>query len=187
MELRPAFQLATVIKALTDVVLPAVDTDNKLAQEQARLVIAMLQLVALRQPLMYRYERDELARFLELAASLQNETSALPSAEQASRALAAVVIVGSDVHARARAEPAELESANFALRDKIGALVTASCDYDQGDAHRARLKAIGTLVTAHAKEQLLRERCWLLMQGWEADTQALPAIQTLIGDGPPPP
>lgn len=187
MELRPAFQLKTVIKALTDVVLPAVDANNKLAQEQARLVIGMLQLVALRQPLMYRYERDELARFLALAASLQDETRAQPVAAQASRALAEVVTIGTDVLARARAEPAELESANFALREKIGALVTASCADDPGNDNSARLKAIGAKVTAHAKAQLLRERSWLLMQGWEADPQALPTIEALIGDGPPAP
>ncbi|MCK9285355.1 MAG: hypothetical protein M0P39_13860, partial [Rhodocyclaceae bacterium] len=61
MDLRPALQVQTVIKAMTDVVLPAVDPNNKLAQEQARLVIGMLHLVMQRQPLMYRYDRDELS------------------------------------------------------------------------------------------------------------------------------
>ena len=50
MDLRPSLQVQTVIKAMTDVVLPAVDPNNKLAQEQARLVIGMLHLVAQRQP-----------------------------------------------------------------------------------------------------------------------------------------
>ena len=70
MDIRPSFQLQTVIKAMTDVILPAVDPNNKLAQEQAGLVIAILNLIAQRMPLIYRYEGEELARFLELAGQL---------------------------------------------------------------------------------------------------------------------
>ncbi len=34
---------------------------------------------------------------------------------------------------------------------------------------------------ANAKEQLLRERSWLVMQGWEADPSEVPPIESLIG------
>ena len=51
MELRPSLQVKIVLKALTDVVLPAVDPNNKLAQEQARLCIGTLQIMASRLPL----------------------------------------------------------------------------------------------------------------------------------------
>ena len=154
MDLRPALQIQTVIKAMTDVVLPAVDPNNKLAQEQARLVIGMLHLVAQRQPLMYRYDRDELSRFLALAETLEDQAKDLPGAKEALHALANSVEAGEDVLDRARAEPSELENANFDLREKIGALITAI--YSAGDV--AKLKHISTTVTAHAKEQLLRER-----------------------------
>ena len=39
------------------------------------------------------------------------------------------------------------------------------------------LKHVSATVTAHAKEQLLRERAWLINQGWEAD---LPVILCLV-------
>lgn len=113
MDLRPALQVQTVIKAMTDVVLPAVDPNNKLAQEQARLVIGMLHLVAQRQPLMYRYDRDELSRFLALADTLQAQAKDMPGAQAPLHALATVVENGEDVLDRAGAEPSELEMANF--------------------------------------------------------------------------
>lgn len=178
MELRPALQIQTVIKAMTDVVLPAIDPDNKLAQEQARLVIGMLNLVAQRQPLMYRYDRDELSRFLALADTLRSQARDLPQAMDALRALERCVEAGADVLERARAEPSELERANFDLREKIGALITAI--YTGADT--ASLKHVSATVTAHAREQLLRERSWLIAQGWEADPKSLPAIETLIGE-----
>ena len=180
MDLRPALQVQTVIKAMTDVVLPAVDPNNKLAQEQARLVIGMLHLVAQRQPLMYRYDRDELSRFLALADTLQAQAKDMPGAQAPLHALATVVENGEDVLNRAGAEPSELEMANFHLREKIGALVTALYAENAPD----KLKHISTTVTAHAKEQLLRERSWLIGQGWESDPGSLPAIETLIGEGP---
>ena len=67
MELRPAFQIPALIKSLTDVVLPAVDPANKLAQEQGQLIVGMLALIAQRLPLQYRYDRHELDSFIALA------------------------------------------------------------------------------------------------------------------------
>ncbi len=180
MDLRPSLQIQTVIKALTDVVLPAVDPNNKLAQEQAKLAIGMLQIALQRQPLMYRYDRDELTRYLSLAEALQHEAESLPAAHDALRALAASAKAGADVLARAGAEPGELEDANFELREKVGALVTLACS----STPISELKPITGLVNAHAKAQLLRERVWLIGQGWEADPKALPPIEELIGTGP---
>lgn len=179
MDVRPALQIQTVIKAMSDVVLPAVDPNNKLAQEQARLAIGMLNLVAQRLPLTFRYDRDELARFLALANELQAQAKDLPGAAEALKNLETTTDVGADVLDRARAEPSELERANFALRDQIGALITAL--YAANGT--AKLKHISSIVTAHAKEQLLRERSWLIGQGWEADPKSIPAIETLIGEG----
>ena len=98
------------------------------------------------------------------------------------QALATSVDVGEDVLERARAEPAELEAANFDLREKIGSLITAI--YSASET--GKLKRISNAITSHAKEQLLRERSWLIMQGWEADPKSLPAVETLIGSGPTP-
>lgn len=180
MDLRPSLQIQTAIKAMLDVVLPAVDPNNKLAQEQARLVIGTLSLVLQRLPLTYRYERDELSRFLALADTLQGQTKVLPGAQEALHELATAVEQGEDVLDRARAEPSELEAANFQLREKIGALVTALYVANPSDT----LRHVSSTVTAHAKEQLLRERSWLIGQDWESNPQDIPAIESLIGDRP---
>jgi hypothetical protein len=180
MELRPAFLLQTIVKAMSDVILPAVDPNNKLAQEQARLVIGMLNLVSSRLPLMYRYDRDELSRFLALASTLQSLAKDLPGADGALHALDNTFESGADVLSRARAEPNELEAANYDLREKIGALITAA--YSATDA--TKLEQISAAITSHAKEQLLRDRSWLIRQGWEPDPAAIPDIETLIGAGP---
>jgi hypothetical protein len=37
------------------------------------------------------------------------------------------------------------------------------------------------IVLAMSKEQLLRDRSWLLMQGWEPDPKSIPPIAELLG------
>ena len=64
------------------------------------------------------------------------------------------------------------------LRPANGYMITAV--YGASDTNA--LKHVSTTVTAHAKEQLLRERAWLINQGWEADPKAIPAIETLLGE-----
>jgi hypothetical protein len=177
MDLRPALQIQTVVKTLTDVILPALDPNNKLAQEQARLSIGTLQLVLQRQALLYRYDLDELSRSLELVRNLRAQAKDLPGSAQTLRSLEDSAKVGADVRERARAEPSELEAANLDLREKIGAVVTAV--YSSSDS--AKLKEISKTIMAHAKEQLLRERAWLIAQGWEPDPKSVPAIETLLG------
>lgn len=178
MDIRPEFQLQTVIKAMTDVIVPALDASNKLAQEQAQLSIGVLNIVVQRLHLLYRYDKDELARSLVLASTLAEQTAGLPEASRALHALAGSVEHGADVLDRARADPEELREANVDLRDKVGALLTAV--YSATDANG--LQHVSAMVTAHAKEQLLRERAWLIQQGWEADPSSVPPIESLLAD-----
>ena len=177
MELRPNFQIQTVIKALKDVILPAVDPGNKLALEQGHLAIGHLTIVLHSLPLMYHYDRDELSRFLTLGATLQQQATGLPGGERVRGALADAMAAGADILEKTKAAPHDLEAANFLLREKIGAMITAL--YAASDA--ATLSGVATAVLAHAQEQLLRERALLISQGWEADPKSIPAIETLIG------
>ena len=122
MQLREDLQLQTVIRALTEVVMPAVDSGNALAVEQLQVVIGMLHLLAARLPLRFRYDCDELARLLELCKALSaNEDSALARAS----------VAGAAVLARAQADPAEVLQAIRELRSLSGALITAI--YRDGD------------------------------------------------------
>ena len=99
MQLREDLQLQTVIRALTEVVMPAVDSGNALAVEQLQVVIGMLHLLAARLPLRFRYDCDELARLLELCKALDaSEGSALARAN----------VAGAAVLARAQADPVEV-------------------------------------------------------------------------------
>ena len=167
MQLRADIQLQSVIRALTEVVLPAVDSGNALAVEQTQVVIGMLQLMAARLPLQFRYDCDELTRLLALCRALQaHDNGALRNAIHA----------GAEVLDRAQAGPDEVLQAIRELRALSGAVITAI--YSDGDD--AAREQVAREVLAHAEQQLLRERAWALPQGWESQPESFPPIEDLL-------
>ena len=76
----------------------------------------------------------------------------------------------------ARSSPADIEAAVRSLRAVTGTLVTEV--HRDGDA--ACRPKVQTTVLAMSKEQLLRDRSMLLMQGWEPDPKAIPPLADLL-------
>lgn len=176
MQMRPALQIQTIIKAMMEDVLPALDQTNQLAMQSAQLTIGTLHLISQHLPLEYRYDCDELVRLVATAETLSRQAKggektgvALAELDEAGR-------LGADVLDRARAEPAEILAAVRRLRTAASETVRAV--YVEG-AESAQA-AVQTTVLAMSKEQLLRDRSWLLMQGWEPNPKSVPAIDTLL-------
>lgn len=176
MQMRPALQIQTIIKAMVEDVLPALDQTNQLAMQSAQLTIGTLTLIAQHLPLEYRYDCDELARLLATAETLRPQAK---GGERTSAALAELKEagrLGAEVLDRARAEPSEILDAVHALRTATAETVRAV--YAEGS--EAAQGAVEKTVLAMSRDQLLRDRSWLLMQGWEPDPKAVPAIDTLL-------
>lgn len=178
MEMRPAIQLQSIMKSMKDTVLPAIDPNNKLALEQAQLILGMLNIMSHRLDLEYRYDRDELERLLGFATHLQQRTRGGPQTRAALLELEAAAAQGKDVLDRAQAERSELLRAVRSLRSMVGEVIEAVFV----DGEPASKDAARNAVLSNAKEQLLRERSWLIMQGWEADPAEVPPIESLIGE-----
>lgn len=155
MQLKPSLQLASVIKSLRDAVLPAINPANRMALEQLHIALAHLALLQERLPLSYRFDCDELRRSKELAETLRYLCCA--TAHRAHyEALTKVAGSAGDILARAGAEPDEIRMANTQLRAANAQAVSALsvAPESAGAARRAVLDS--------AREQLLRDRAWLL-------------------------
>jgi hypothetical protein len=178
MQTRPDLQIKSILKAMNDVVLPAVDPNNKLAQEQVRLCMGLLGLMARQLPLQFRFDCDELARLTAFAAELQG--IATGGGEHTREAIAELEARGAEASAlldRAKAAPSEIERSVRTLREATGALISSV--FRDGDATVQDRVQKATL--AMSKEQLLRERAWVITQGWEPDPKAVPPIEELLG------
>lgn len=176
MQMRPQIQIKSVIKALTDVVLPAVDPGNKLAQEQGQLAIGLLSLMAQQLPLQFRFDCDELERLIDCSGTLQTLARGGEHTQTALTALSDATRSAVTRLESARVSPQDIEQQVRSLRSTIGTLVTEV--YRDGEA--SCRKSVSDAVLALSKAQLLRDRSWLLMQGWEPDPKAIPPITQLL-------
>jgi len=176
MQMRPQIQLQSVIKALSDVVLPAIDPNNKLAMEQGKLSIGLLSLLAQQLPMQFRFDCDELARLIATSAELSAQAQGGAGTQAALAALNEAALVAGRTLDAARSSPADIEAAVRSMRTATGALITEV--HRDGDA--GCRPAIQQTVLAMSKEQLLRDRSMMLMQGWEPDPKAIPPLAELL-------
>lgn len=178
MQMRPEVQIKSIIKALADVVLPAVDPNNKLAQEQTQLAMGLLTLMSKQLPLQFRFDCDELERLLDLSEKLAAQASGGAKTQAAVDELKSQAQAASAALQAARSGPERIHEMVRALRSATGELVTQT--YCDGTPECRMAISRGVLETS--KEQLLRDRSWLLMQGWETDPESVPAIEQLLSE-----
>lgn len=179
MQMRPQIQITSMIKAMTDVVMPAVDPNNKLAVEQSQLIVGMLSVMAHQLPVQFHFDRDELQRLVKTASSLQAVSVTEASVQQTLGNLGACSANAADVLDRCTFDPAALESTIRDMREAVGAVVQAVAATTDLDAQLS----VEKIILGMSKEQLLRDRSLMLPQGWEPDPKAVPSIQTLLGLG----
>lgn len=178
MQMRPEVQIKSIIKALADVVLPAVDPNNKLAQEQTQLAMGLLTLMSKQLPLQFRFDCDELERLLDLSEKLAAQAIGGAKTQAAVDELKSQAQAASAALQAARSGPEQIHEMVRALRSATGELVTQT--YCDGTPESRMAISRGVLETS--KEQLLRDRSWLLMQGWETDPESVPAIEQLLSE-----
>lgn len=180
MQMRPEIQITSVIKTVKDVLIPAIDPSNKLAVEQAQLVIGLLSLLASQLPVQFRFDRDELARLLATAEFLGKIPSGNPAMASAMDKLTACRTAAASTLERCQLDPAELVGSVRDLRERVGAVISAAAGTDDIDVQLH----VEKIVLDMSKEQLLRDRSLMKPQGWEPDPEALPSIGELLAGTP---
>ncbi len=176
MQMRPDIQIKSVLKAMTDVVLPALDPTNQLAQEQVRLCMGLLDLLSRQMPLQFRFDCDELRRLRAMGEDLLPLADPQVVGARTLQTLGDAVRTSGDVLARAQADPAEVVESVRRLRAATGAVVQQAC---AGGMH-SDTRRLELVVLESSREQLLRDRTWLLSQGWESDPKAFAPIESLL-------
>lgn len=170
MELRPEYLLPVIAKALQDVVLPVLDEHQQVAQEQLKLAIGFLNLMAQNGPLQFAFDVDELRR-------LTVHATALGEAVGGSAASTATIAAGQAAGDGAGIDPSEIVAATRQLRIGVSAMI------EQGHARgdKALDATISGLVNEFSRVQLCRERAWVLPMGFENGQDAVPSIASQLG------
>jgi hypothetical protein len=151
-------RIQNLIKALSQVVLPAIDPGNALAREQAQLVIGHLELIARQWERAPAYEAQAFAALRELADRLVRDAEGGSGTMEAAAALR-------------EAPPRRAE-----VGDAIDRLIRAA-SADGSPGFRARLE---NAVLEHGALHAWRERVWFAGTGLDPDASALPSIDEML-------
>jgi hypothetical protein len=170
MELRPEYLLPVIAKTLQDVVLPVLDEHQQVAQEQLKLAIGFLNIMAQNGPMQFAFDVDELRRLTDHAKALSDAVGGSAASQAAlSAAQTASENVGID--------PAEIVTATRQLRLGVTDLIEQG--HAKGD--KALDATISSLVNAFSRVQLDRDRAWVLPMGFENGQDAVPSIASQLG------
>lgn len=147
-------RLASIIRALTEVVLPHLPPDASLAQEQVQLSVGHLQILRAQFDATPAFEREELDDNRALAAALVAAITGGAATNAATASLNESVISsdGSDVRGELRE-----------INQGIEALVKA-VSQDGAAGTKASLSA---LILEHEKGRVLKDRRWFLPFGFD--------------------
>lgn len=147
-------RFASIIRALTEVILPHLPADASLAQEQAHLAVGHLQILRAQFDTTHDFEREELADNIALASAL---TAAIEGGTQTQTALAVLVTAGNAdgaINARDR-----LRGLNRAVEALVKAVST--------DGSTAAKAALRTIILDHERVRVLKDRRWFLPFGFD--------------------
>jgi hypothetical protein len=145
-------RLATMRRALAEVILPAIAADNALAREQAQLVMAHLELLAQQLPTAARLDERVLRGTEALAQAL------VASAAGGARTQAAAATLGA-------ALASNVDEPHAARRARLAAAIDTLVGAAEEDGDAAfRAQAFDAIV-AHAGECGVYERAWFAPNG----------------------
>jgi hypothetical protein len=169
--------LIAAIKALDEVVAPAIDASNPLALEQLKLVSRFLGFLRQRLPYQGQRDRFELQHYLALARELS------PLVVGASLASAAQRLNQGIDDAATTIEDRDVSSAQ--VRDAIDRLTTAISVLVRsvGSAEPALRDLIERKVVSASAALFDMQRAWYLPMGFEPDPERVPTVQATLAAG----
>lgn len=163
-------QLRVVLRALREVIIPAIDPSNRPALEQAALSSALVELIADRLPHLGALRRRELTTLVEVAEALMEDTP-----PEAREALGSATATARAVLDRPGADMRPVADAEQALSTRLcQAIATAAAAGPECYAIVQR-KTLATM-----RRQTLLGRAWFATTGLDPAPNTLPSLEELI-------
>lgn len=152
-------RIASVVRALTDVILPSLPPEAGLAQEQVQLCVGHLQVLRAQFDGSLAFEAEELTDVIALGEALGALVKGGSATGTASAALRDALAAG-----RAATAPAEVRQARVAINAGIAKLVAAvSTDGDE----RSR-GGLPRTILEYEKPRVLKDRKWFAPFGFDS-------------------
>lgn len=159
-------RIANMMKALEQVIMPALPRDQRLARDQAMLVVGQLRMMSQQWKSALRYEALSLDELIVLARALASDA---PASIGAPLETALAVAQNCD-----RTSITALEQASVALGHAVDAVILG------GTEHLPLSRAATDAVLDYALRHARRERTWFKANQMDPDQGDLPDIETML-------
>lgn len=165
--------LRAAIKSLRDIVAPALDPTDPLANEQLRLVTEYLEFLRTRVYDIHARQRYEVGHQLGLAETILADSKEV--SDQAPRLLGSAIETGRRSYEDADASTVDLRAASSVLEGAIRGVIRESRDADA--AVRARIE----LRIVEGSEPLVElQSSWYLPFGFEPDPDSVLPLEEIL-------
>ena len=175
--MQPSFdhRIRTMNKALTEVILPAIEPDNKGAVEQLQLVVGSLNLMNEQIDYAHWFEVTDGRSMVTMAEKLAGISgqSIDPATE---KAIASVRDAGS----RHNVTLTAVRQANYDLREALSAMITRILENSDATTHRA----VSLAVIDMSEDQTSRERAFVAKTGFDVFPDSLKSIADALAAAP---
>ena len=151
-------RLASVIRAMTDLILPSLPAEAGLAIEQAQLSIGQLQIIRAQIDAAPAYEREELDDAHGLGTALLDGGAGGPATKAALAGLRAAL-------ATVDPDPAAVRAARVTIHAAIDVLIKAM----GVDGEAAYRSAAGQRIVALQAPRTAKDRKWFAPMGFDTD------------------
>lgn len=166
-------RINNLIKSLEETILPAVNSENSLALEQAALVIGHLKVISLQWDSAYLFERGSLFQIRDLALSL------IACANSFNCKLQEALILKNTIDDIPKKLPLTVGGINpyiLTVGDAIDRFINASfIDVTDKFNHE-----VSSCIQAYGNRQALRERSWFQSTGLDLDEKELMSINQIL-------
>jgi hypothetical protein len=164
--------LGAMIKAMAQVVIPALDGGNVVAVEQSRLVLQHLQLLRLQHPYILHYQQQQASDAHALLAALVAMMRESGAASEAMRDAEALLLECDRLCSMPLPAPAELQAVTVALK-----MLSNRISEDLIKNEPSALSRVNARVLQWAEPTVLRERAWLSAAD---DNKSIPTLDSLF-------
>ena len=168
-----SLRLSAVVKALQDIITPALPAEARFAHEQLELIKKSIQIAIDQIPHEHAFAVRDAQDYMALAKRLIDYVE--PETQPRER-LASLIARGDSIVPTCIPDRPEFEVFLRQLKREIEAVVEMLCGQPAGSAQRD----VQMLVLDHCARQTLRERAWTIATGFESDPNAVPPVAALI-------
>jgi hypothetical protein len=169
-------RLQSMLRAMIEVIQPAIDRSQQLATDQANIMIGTLRILLDQDSKAYAFRMVELRQYAKQLRELLGLAQGGPETDACCRAAEVVLARAKPVAALPIPTQAALTDLVQATRTAVDELLQAA----HADGNPAFRRAAARLVLDAGGKELVRERVWVRAAGFEAAPRALPPMEELL-------